>query len=135
MSLDLGLLGERENIGSHELRERFAIEHDCTCIVVTIYMASSRKMDDTIEVPGPALAPELWASIGRVWAYVVDHKSYNHLSNRDDILNKYNNADDIMSLLKAMTYHATSDADDAKDGFVECAAKIAAIAMYFGTNK
>ena len=135
MSLDLGL-GERENIGSHELRERFAIEHDCTCIAVTIYMASSRKMDDTIEVPGPALAPKLWASIGRVWAYVVDHKSYTDLlSNRDDILNKYNNADDIMSLLKAMTYHTTSDADNAKDCFVECAAKIAAIAMYFGTNK
>lgn len=123
-------LGRRENVGSHELRERFAIEHECTHIVMAIYMASTRKIDDAIKVPEPELAPELWASIGRVWAYVADH-NVDYLSNKDDILSKYGNVDDIMSLLKAMTYYTTSDAEDAKDEFIECAAKIAAIAMYF----
>lgn len=97
-------LGKRENIGAHELRERFAIEHDCTYIVMSIYTVSTQS-GNGIEVRTPDQDPELWACIGRVWACVVEHGSHKkYICNKEDIAYKYNTVDAILSLLRALVY-------------------------------
>lgn len=127
------ILSKRENLGTFEVNERFAIEHDCNKTVLAIYLKS--RLTDGISVPSPEEDPELWACIGRIWAYVLDHsQNKKYLLDKEVTLKDYSSAEVLLQILNAMSYFATSDSDNAKDSFINCAGKIASIAMYFGTK-